>query len=192
MAIPDGPPLLVARSGARQWTEVCPSAARPFGQPCDGVSPSISRLHLRPPSPLTAVSHPPAHSLAVMQSATGLSADPIFYLWNGLRPSTRRSRWRDCLGPLPPIGSVTKAGVYQTLHSPAAMTAAITVLIRGCEKTAGLDKADWRNVAPEKSWQELSVSLGERFWGGKTNEGPLLQSAKRRPQVGRHPPLVAL
>ncbi|ODN78355.1 hypothetical protein L202_03997 [Cryptococcus amylolentus CBS 6039] len=88
--------------------------------------------------------------------------------------------------PLPPIGSVTKAGVYQNLHSPAAMTAVITALIRVYEKTAGLDKAEWMNVAPEKSWQELSVSLGERFLGGKTHERPLLQSAKRRPDWEKH------
>ncbi|WVQ75223.1 hypothetical protein IAR50_004835 [Cryptococcus sp. DSM 104548] len=85
--------------------------------------------------------------------------------------------------PLPQIGTVTKAGVYQNLHSPAAMSAVITALIRVYTQTAGkgLAKSEWMGVGPEKSWQEECVTLGQRFLGGKTHERPLLQSAKRRP-----------
>ncbi|ODN74995.1 hypothetical protein L198_08181 [Cryptococcus wingfieldii CBS 7118] len=72
------------------------------------------------------------------------------------------------------------------LHSPAVMTAVITALIRVYGKTAGMDKAEGMNVAPEKGWQELSVSLGERFLGGKTHERPLLQFAKRKPDWEKH------
>ncbi|ODN82654.1 hypothetical protein L202_00951 [Cryptococcus amylolentus CBS 6039] len=55
------------------------------------------------------------------------------------------------------------------LHSPAVVTAVITALIRVYGKTA-----------------ELSVSLGERFLGGKTHERPLLQFAKRKPDWEEH------
>ncbi|ODN81171.1 hypothetical protein L202_03262 [Cryptococcus amylolentus CBS 6039] len=53
-------------------------------------------------------------------------------------------------------------------------------------RLSSLDKAEWRNVAPEKSWQELSVSWGERFLGGKTHERPLVQFAKRKPDWEKH------
>ncbi|WVR08307.1 hypothetical protein IAU60_005360 [Kwoniella sp. DSM 27419] len=89
---------------------------------------------------------------------------------------------------LPPIGSFTKAQVYQSYHSPAAMTAVIHALCRVYERTVGLDlpHAEWTNAMPKPEWSARCVSLDQPFLGGSTCDRPLLSSAKRRPDWTVH------
>ncbi|WVF68886.1 hypothetical protein IAT40_003659 [Kwoniella sp. CBS 6097] len=89
---------------------------------------------------------------------------------------------------LPPIGSITKAQLYQGLHSARAMSAVIHALCRVYERTAGagLEKKDWLKVTPKEEWSTRCASLNEPFLGGQTHERPLLQSTKRRPNFEIH------
>ncbi|WVQ96408.1 hypothetical protein IAU59_003513 [Kwoniella sp. CBS 9459] len=89
---------------------------------------------------------------------------------------------------LPTIGSITKAQLYQGLHSASAMSAVIHALCRVYERTAGagLEKKDWLRASPREDWSTRCVSLNEPFLGGKTHERPLLQSTKRRPNFEVH------
>nr|XP_018260551.1 methionyl-tRNA formyltransferase [Kwoniella dejecticola CBS 10117]OBR82709.1 methionyl-tRNA formyltransferase [Kwoniella dejecticola CBS 10117] len=84
---------------------------------------------------------------------------------------------------LPPIGSITKAGLYQNQHSIGAISATIHALIRVYEQTAGagLPKSDWLKATPKSEWSTHCVSLRQPFLGGSTTDRPLLQSTKRRP-----------
>ncbi|OCF31240.1 methionyl-tRNA formyltransferase [Kwoniella heveanensis BCC8398] len=89
---------------------------------------------------------------------------------------------------LPAIGTITKAQLYQGLHSAGAMSAVIHALCRVYERTAGaeLEKQDWLKVTPKEEWSTQCVSLNQPFLGGKTHERPLLQSTKRRPDFEVH------
>ncbi|WRT69405.1 uncharacterized protein IL334_006389 [Kwoniella shivajii] len=89
---------------------------------------------------------------------------------------------------LPPIGTITKAQLYQGYHSNGAISATIHALCRVYEQTAGsgLNKADWLKAIPKDEWSRKSVTISEAFLGGKTLDRPLLQSTKRRPNWDVH------
>ncbi|KAK8849425.1 hypothetical protein IAR55_004757 [Kwoniella newhampshirensis] len=89
---------------------------------------------------------------------------------------------------LPPIETITKAGLYQGYHSAAAMSAVIHALCRVYEQTvvAGLPKGQWLKAYPKQELSTKCVTLNQPFLGGKNHDRPLLQSTKRRPDWTIH------
>ncbi|ORY35015.1 hypothetical protein BCR39DRAFT_490700, partial [Naematelia encephala] len=83
--------------------------------------------------------------------------------------------------PLP-----TKAQVYQTLHSQAAITSLTHAILRVGEMIDGLPREQWMNARPKAEWQSNSVTLGVPFLGGDTHERPLLTAKQRRPDFVNH------
>ena len=88
--------------------------------------------------------------------------------------------------PLPALGTITKAQLYQGLHSQAAIKALITAMIRVYQTAVQLPRSSRISAQPLKEWQERSVTLDSSFLGGKTHERPLLQSKTRRPDFSVH------
>jgi hypothetical protein len=94
--------------------------------------------------------------------------------------------------PLPPVGTITKAQLYQGLHSQAAILSLITALIRvyqAVQTQSPVDATDimtYVKATPEKSWSEKSVTLGKTFLGGATHDRPLMPSNKRKPDWKVH------
>ncbi|WWC95295.1 hypothetical protein V866_002156 [Kwoniella sp. B9012] len=89
---------------------------------------------------------------------------------------------------LPPIGSITKAQLYQGQHSIGAISAVIHSLLRIYDSTVGqgIEKKDWLKVLPKAEWSTRCISLQKEFLGGKTLDRPLFQSTKRRPNFDVH------
>lgn len=85
--------------------------------------------------------------------------------------------------PLPPIGTLTKAQLYQGLHSQGAMLALITALFRVYETSGGKGGV---GVRPKKEWGERSISMDKPFLGGPVHDRHLLQSKSRRPTWEYH------
>lgn len=94
--------------------------------------------------------------------------------------------------PLPAIGSITKAQLYQGLHSSGALLALMTALLRINEQIRlstianPNDSSTWMRLTPKAAWSRLSISSGKPFLGGATHERPLLQSKSRRPDFAIH------
>ena len=87
---------------------------------------------------------------------------------------------------LPALGSITKAQLYQSLHSQGAMTALITAIIRVYKTTHLRPKVERVRLTPRDDWQLNSVTHQCPFLGGKTHERPLLQSKMRKPDFAIH------
>lgn len=93
---------------------------------------------------------------------------------------------------LPRLGSITKAQLYQGLHSSGAMLALVTALLRIREQVSvhpdvhPRDSSTWMRVSPKSEWSRLSISSGKPFLGGAVHERPLLQSKSRRPDFAIH------
>jgi hypothetical protein len=87
---------------------------------------------------------------------------------------------------LPPIGSITKAQLYQTLHSQAAILALITAILRVYDTHLASSSNDKMSIVPKQEWQEKSISHGCAFLGGDTHERSLLQSKQRKPDLALH------
>lgn len=93
---------------------------------------------------------------------------------------------------LPPIGSITKAQLYQGLHSQGAMVALTTALIRvfdTVQSTPSINSRDIRtyvSAVPQPDWAAQSVTIGKPFLGGETHDRPLVPSNKRKPDWKVH------
>ncbi|ORX38056.1 hypothetical protein BD324DRAFT_650589 [Kockovaella imperatae] len=87
---------------------------------------------------------------------------------------------------LPTLGTLTKAQLYQTLHSQGAISALITAMIRVYETTSTLPKDQRVSARPREEWQKLSVTSQLTFQGGSTHERPLIQSKLRKPDFAIH------
>jgi hypothetical protein len=89
---------------------------------------------------------------------------------------------------LPPIGTVTKAQLYQGLHTQAAMLALITALFRVCETSSSTIAAGQPIVSarPKAEWGARSITADKPFLGGPVHDRHLLQSKSRRPDWATH------
>lgn len=96
---------------------------------------------------------------------------------------------------LPPIGSISKAQLYQGLHSSAAILSLITAMIRVYQRVQYgkdlvevnvNDKKTYIKATPLRPWGEYCFSQGKSFLGGKLHDRPLLQSKSRKPDWNIH------
>ena len=83
--------------------------------------------------------------------------------------------------PLPPLGTITKAQLYQNQHSNAALHSLITAMVRVYSKIAHAAAEDRMSVKPEVQWEKYSLTGNSVFLGGPTHERPLIPAKARRP-----------
>lgn len=83
--------------------------------------------------------------------------------------------------PLPHIGTLTKAQLYQGLHSQGAMLALFTALFRVYETVTHEGLEVYVNAKPKVEWGKKSITTNEPFMGGPVHDRHLLQSKSRRP-----------
>ena len=83
--------------------------------------------------------------------------------------------------PLPTVGTTTKAELYQSQHSNAALYALTNALVRVYETAHHLPPSERVKAVPETSWQRLSLTLQSKFPGGPTYDRPLITAKARQP-----------
>lgn len=88
--------------------------------------------------------------------------------------------------PLPPLGSITKAQLYQNQHSSTALHSLITAILRVYSKIANVTVEDRLSVKPEVGWEKYSLTGGVVFQGGPTHERSLIPAKARKPSWEVH------
>lgn len=89
--------------------------------------------------------------------------------------------------PLPPVHTITKSQLYQTLHSSAALLSISAAMLRldGLVNERNLQSRSdlWVSLQPYPQWTKFACGDRQRFLGGPTLHRPTLTAAQRRPDL---------